>query len=124
MKNCASKNRKMCEEPCYSCGKCWVTKPVCVKCTNPYTRKSKCRYTDEQIENRRKQYSKTYDKVLNAVIIVSIVLGILNAISGIHFIAHAIMNKDLGYGALILWHLKTYWWLDLIDLIIVFKFKK
>ena len=62
---CASKNRKMCEEPCYSCGKCQSIKQVCTKCTKPYNRKSKCRYSDEQIENSRKEYLKLYDKALN-----------------------------------------------------------
>ncbi|MCM1215930.1 MAG: hypothetical protein NC548_15595 [Lachnospiraceae bacterium] len=124
LEKCASKNRKMCEEPCYSCGKCWSTKPVCVKCTNPYTRKSKCRYTDEQIENRRKQYCKTYDKAIYIVIAVSTILSILNIISGIHFIVHAITNRSLGFGAILIWYFKTYWWLLLIDLFIAFKFKK
>lgn len=121
---CASKNRKMCEEPCYSCGKCWSIKQVCTKCTKPYNRKSKCRYSDEQIENSRKEYLKLYDKALNIVIAVSVILGILNTISGIHFIIHAIMNSSLGFGAVLIWYFKTYWWLLLIDLFIAIKFKK
>lgn len=121
---CIHKSKKMCEEPCASCGKCWGIKSVCVKCTNNFARKSKCRYSNEQIENSRKEYSRLFDKALSIVIAASIILGLLNTISGIHFIIHAIMNSSLGFGAVLIWYFKTYWWLLLIDLFVTIKFKK
>lgn len=125
MKKCPNSYKKMCEEPCYSCGKCWNSKPICIRCDKVHTYfTSRCKYTKEQIDTRRKQYSKTYNKALIIGIILVSLFVLINCISGVHFIIHAIIFRNLGLGDMFIWYFKTYWWLLILDFIISLKIKK
>lgn len=113
------KSKKMCEEPCASCGKCFDTK-ICMNCDHSWN-KDKCRYDKNKLSEARSKRLKEIERNFIIAYILVAIFILANIGSGIHFVIYSITNKNLGVGSMILWYISRYWWLLILDFIISFK---
>lgn len=77
--NCSAINKKMCEEPCKTCGKCWATK-TCERCNKPNSIRSECRYDINEINDK---YNK---KVTREIKILGIEAAIYLILKHLHLL--------------------------------------
>ncbi len=112
-KNCSARNKKMCEEPCFSCGKCWGIKQ-CEGCSKSYN-KSKCRYDFNTI--KKNSIDKTKKEITSIgilAILVSITAIIAVAVSFENYIIFAFMNPELTITQLLIRSIKKYWYIYIV----------
>lgn len=114
IKTCNAISKKMCEEPCISCSKCWGIK-VCHDiewCQKSFEIKEKCKYQDELMNARKMKYRKNEKKrsIKFVVYILLLITLIAMIIANIANFIYA-YKYDLTYTKMIVRSLKEYWYI-------------